>query len=327
MRRIDRKRVLALGKRRSSPASFVRKQWASMRADLVSLVTVVATLPLAGCLLPGRQGPVSRSLVASRQFSQQGIAAVERGQWQRGEELLAEAVETCPFDPDARRHYAEALWHRGEREQAVDELEEAARLAEDDPKLHVLLADKRLTMGQVELARQSAQHAIDLDPKLADAWAIRGRVRRASGRPEWALADYHRALGLAPHDRAILLETAELYRELNEPPRALAALQTLADTYSPGEEPQQVLYLEGLAYAALERWDEAAETLAAASTRQRPTAEILFRLGQAELYAGRSARAAQTARQALALNPDHGPSRELLGHAELVLRPDGPLLR
>jgi len=298
-----------------------------MRADLVSLATAVAMLPLAGCLLPGRPGPVSRSLVASRQFSQQGIAAIERGQWERAEGLLAEAVETCPVDADARCHYAEALWHQGERERAVDQLEEAARLAVDAPQSHVLLADRRLAIGHVELARQSAQHAIDLDPRLADAWAIRGRVRWAGGQPDRALADYHRALGLAPHDRAILLETAELYRELGEPPRALAALQTLADTYSPGEEPQQVLYLEGLAYAALDRWDEAAESLAAASTREQPTAEILCQLGRAELYAGRPARAVQAARQALALHPDHGPSRELLGHAELVQRPGGPLLR
>lgn len=298
-----------------------------MRVDLASLVTVVATLPLAGCLLPGRPGPVSRSLVTSRQFSQQGIAAIERGQWERAEDLLAEAVETCPVDADARRHYAEALWHQGARERAVDELEEAARLTADDPQLHILLADRRLAIGHVELARQSAQHAVDLDPRLADAWAIRGRVRWACGQPDRALADYHRALGLAPHDRAILLETAELYRELGEPSRALVALQTLADTYSPGEEPQQVLYLEGLAYAALKRWDEATESLAAASTREQPTAEILFQLGRAELYAGRPARAAEAARQAIALYPDHRPSRELLGQAEVVLRPDGPLLR
>jgi len=219
------------------------------------------------------------------------------------------------------------LWHRGAREQAVAELEEAARLAVDDPRLHVLLADRRLAIGRIELARQSAQQAIDLDPRLADAWAIRGRVRRACAQPDRALADYHRALGLAPHDRTILLETAELYRELGEAPRALAALQTLADTYSPGDEPPQVLYLEGLAYAALERWDEAAESLADASTRGQPTAEILFQLGRAELYAGRPVRAAQAARQALALQADHGPSRELLGRAEIAQRPDGAARR
>jgi tetratricopeptide (TPR) repeat protein len=252
---------------------------------------------------------------------------MERGEWQRAEELLAQAVETCPADPDARRHYAEALWHQGRRERAVAELEEAARLAVDDAESHVRLAEKRLAMGHTALARQSAQHAVDLDPRLADAWAIRGRVRRAAGQSRKALADYHRALGLAPGDRGLLLETAELYVALDEPERALAALLTLAETYPAGEEPQEVLDQQGLAYAALNRWDEAAETLAAASIREMPTAEILFRLGEAELFAGRPTRAAQAAREALALDPKHEPSRRLLGHVEFVLRPGGTRMR
>jgi len=298
-----------------------------MRGGLAATVAAALALCVAGCRLPGREGPVSRSLVTSRQFCQQGVSAIERGQWERAEELLAQAVKTCPFDPDARRHYAEALWHRGQREQAVRELEEASRLAVDDATLHVLLAEKRLAIGDIELARQSAQHAIDLEPNLAGAWAVRGRVSRASGRPSEALADYHRALGLTPDDRTIQLEIAELYRELNQPRRALAALHSLADSYSVGKEPQQVLYLQGLAYEALERWDDAAESFSAAAVRERPTPEILFRLGQAELFAGRPAQAQAAVREALALDPGHEPSRELLDHVEFVLRPDGPVRR
>jgi tetratricopeptide (TPR) repeat protein len=255
------------------------------------------------------------------------VAAGERGQWQRAEELLSEAVRTCPSDPDARRHHAQALWHRGKREEAVAELEEATRLAVDNAELHVLLAEKRLAMGEVELARQSAQSAIDVEPKLAGAWAMRGRVRRAAGRPREALSDYHRALGLAANDATILLGIAELYRELNEPQRALAALHRLADTYPPGEEPQQVLYLQGLAYGAVNRWEEAAESLWGASRRGRATPEMLFRLAEAELQAGRPVRAVSAAREALAADPQHQPARELLAEAELALRPEGPVRR
>ena len=298
-----------------------------MRIGLVPIVGVALALASAGCRLPGGEGPVSESLVASRQLCHQGVSAIERGQWEQAEQVLAEAVERCPVDPDARRHYAEALWHRGQREQAVWQLEEAGRLALDDATLHVLLAEKRLAMGHVELARQTAQYAIDLEPKLADAWAIRGRVSRASGQPREALADYHRALGLAPDDRTIQLEIAKLYGELNRPRRALAALHNLADTYPSGEEPQQVLYLRGLAYAALERWDDAADGFSAASVRERPTAEILFQLGRAELFAGRPAQAEAAAREALALDPRHQPSRELLGQVELVLAPRSSVRR
>ena len=91
---------------------------------------------------------------------------------------------------------------------------------------------------------------------------------RAAGQPREALADYLRALSYAPNDRAILREIAELHRQLNQPERALQTLQTLADTYPPGEEPGQVLYLMGLAYVALGRYDDGVESLSAAVTRE-----------------------------------------------------------
>jgi tetratricopeptide (TPR) repeat protein len=305
----------------------VRNQQVFGRVDLILSAFLTMPLMLAGCRLPGREGPVSQSLVNSRQYCQRGVAAGERGQWQRAEELLYEAVRACPSDPEARRHYSEALWHRGQRDEAVAELQEAIRLAVDSAELHVLLAEKRSAMGEIELAWQSAQRAIDLEPKLAAAWAMRGRVKGAAGRPREALSDYHQALGLAPDDPAILLEIAEAHRELNEPQRALAALYRLADTYSPGDEPQQVLYLQGLAYGAVDRWDEAAESLSQAVVKGHPTPEILYRLGQAELHVGRPVQALTAAREALAIDPGHQPARELLAEAELALRPRGAIVR
>jgi tetratricopeptide (TPR) repeat protein len=298
-----------------------------MRAAPDQVVLVMLTLATVGCQLPGGRGPMSRSLLASRQLCQQGVSAIEDGRWQQAEKLLAQAVQTCPEDPDARRQYADVLWHRDQQGQAIAQLEEACRLDINSASLRVRLAEVRLAVGQVELADRSVQSALDRNPKLAEAWAVRGRVMRAKGRLGQALGDYQRALGLSPEDRTVQLEIAELYGQLDQPQRALATLHDLADTYSPGEEPQQVLHLEGLAYAALERWDAAAESLSAACTRGQPTPEILFRLGRAELLAGRPAAAAAAAREALALDPRHQPSRDLLGHVESVLGSEEPRRR
>jgi tetratricopeptide (TPR) repeat protein len=273
---------------------------------------------LPGCQLFGKAGPVSPSLATCRQFSQQGIAALERGQWQEAERLLAKAVQSCSTDGESRRNYAEALWHRGAREEAVRQLEEAAVLAEPDARLQVRLAQMRLAMGQVGPARRHVDAALDLDPKLAAAWAMRGHLRRAEGRRRAALADYHRALGRAPEDRGVLLAVAELYRELEDPQQALAILHSLADTYGPGEEPRDVLTLQGEAYAALGRFEEAAGQFAAAAMLEPPSANILHRLGEVELLAGRPEAAAAAAQQALALEPAHQPSRELLGRLQLT---------
>ena len=265
----------------------------------------------AGCRLPHNDGPVPQSLIDSRRLSQEGALAMERGQWPQGESLLSQAVTRCPVDPEARRHYAEALWHRGAQQEALAQMEAACRLTPEDAGLHARIAEMHLVMHQLDAARARVTQALELDPKLATAWAIRARVSYAAGQPREALAEYHRALGYAPDDRQVLLETAVLYRELNESPRALVTLHSLCDTYSPGEEPQQVLYLLGLTYLDLGRHEDAAGSLALAIKRGPATAEMLCRYGEAQAGLGRAEEALAAVREALALDPSHPASQDL----------------
>lgn len=203
-------------------------------------------------------------------------------------------------------------------------MEEAAHYAGEDAVFWTRLAEMYLAANRVEAAGGSVQQALDLDPKLASAWAIRGGVMQASGQTRQALADYLRALRYSPGDRKILLEVGELYRQLDQPERALQTLQALADSYAPGEEPQEVLYLTGLAYNALGRYDDAVETLSAALLHNKPTPEILYQLGEAELLAGHPEEASTAVQQALAIQPQHQPSRELMNRVELARRGQEP---
>jgi tetratricopeptide (TPR) repeat protein len=286
--------------------------------DLSLVIAALLALVLSGCHLPTRKGPVSRSLATCREYSQQGVAALEQGHPQQAETFLAKAVEACPADPEARRYYAEALWRRGARQEAITQLNEAARLGGEAASLQVRLAEMYLAVGQAENALRYAEQAIDLDPKLPSAWTIRAQVMHASGRLQQALADYHRALGYAPYDQDILLKVAELYRQRNQPQRALATLHTLAETYSPGDEPQRVLDLMGAAYLALGRHEDAVDSFSTAVIRETPTPELYYRLGQAELLAGHPAEAAAAAQHALRLQPQHQPSLELLDRVRLA---------
>ena len=281
----------------------------------------------AGCRLPGRDGPVPQSLTDCRRLAQKGVAALERGEQPKAETLLAQAVTACPVDAEARRHYAEALWRRGAQPEAMTQMDEACRLAGEDASLWARLAEMRLASNQPDLARQAAETALNLDPRLPNAWAVRGRVMRTMGQPADALADCLHALNYAPNDRAILAEVAELHRQLNQPERALQTLQTLAETYPAGEEPGEVLHWMGLAYVALGRYDDGAESLSAAVGRGKPTAEMLCQLGEAQLLAGHRPEAAEAARHALALEPQHQASRNLLQRVELAQQPQTTLQR
>lgn len=292
------------------------------RTTAILILAALALAPASGCRIPGYyEGPISASLATSRQCTQRGVSAMERGHKQDAEQWLAKAVKACPADPEARRNYAEALWQADKRKEALAQLKEAARLAGEDASLRVRLADMYLATGDLNSAAQNADQAIALDAKHAAAWAMRGRVRRAAGDLPGALADCQRALGFAPDDRKVMNEAAELYLQLGQPLAALQISQNLAETYSPGEEPQRVLYLMGVACLAAGRSDDAIENLTLAAARDTPSAEILYRLAEAEFNADHPARAADAAQEALRLEPNHAASRELLGRIDLAQQP------
>ena len=60
------------------------------------------------------------------------------------------------------------------------------------------------------------------------------------------------------------------------------------------------------------------ESLTLAGAREQATPELLLHLAQAQLAAGLPIDAAATARQALALDPRHQPSRQFLERIELA---------
>ena len=200
-----------------------------------------------GCRLMGYGGAVSHELAACRNLSQQGVAAIEAQRWAEAETLMSQAVRACPTDNDAKRHYAEALWHRGKRAEAIMQLKAVVENLPDDANVRVRLGEMLLAGGHLSSALEQAEAAMDLAPSMAGTWAFRARVLRKKGFPQRALADYQRSLAYCPEDRNVLFETAEVYRQLNKPHEALAMLNCLSDTYPLGEEPKEVIHLQGLA--------------------------------------------------------------------------------
>src|SRR5690606_12033862 len=132
--------------------------------------------------------------------------------------------KACPVDVEARRHYAEVMWRRGEHEVALSHLQHAMTCAPGDASLIIRGGQMHLEMGQAEEAKALADRALDITPQSPEAWALRAKAATATKQYEEALADYHRAIEYAPRDRELLFETAEAYRQLNRPQRALSTL-------------------------------------------------------------------------------------------------------
>jgi len=285
-------------------------------SQIALLGCVLVAVCALGCATMRRQKISTKSMAACRQMSRDGVAAMELGQWDQAHELLADAVHTSPTDLDARRHLAEVLWRQEKRRDAVVQLEAAVRIDPRHAPTVVRSGEMLLGIGSIDRALVRAEEAIALDSSLAGAWALRGRIYRTQGKMERALADTQQALRYSPHMTHVLLEVAEIQFSLNQPQRSLTALHHLLDVYAPGEEPQKVLWLEGLVYGALERSQDSVESLYAASLRGQPKAELFYHLAAAQNEAGQPAAATSSLRQALALDAGHQASRVLLAQLQ-----------
>ncbi len=236
----------------------------------------------SGCSLVNRSGPVAPEVAEARRLCNEGLSAADRSDLVRAEGLLERAVEQCPLDIDARRHYAEVLWKRGERMEAVTQVNEAMKLSPEDATLCVQGGGMYLEMGLFDDAERLAREAVRVSPGSAEAWRLRGQVSLSRGQPEPALADFHRALAIDPDNRSVLLDTAEAYHRLNKPQRALATLAILGETYGPNQTPTDVLVMEGQAQEALGRLADAAESYKVAIARGDATTDVAARLATLE---------------------------------------------
>ena len=163
-------------------APAVSQNWVRMRR--IALNHTACSLPVAGSGVPVGRAARSRSGLVdglAEAFQRRQRASWSRSSPEKAEAKLAEAVKTCPTDCDARRYYAETLWLRNARPEAVAQLEEACRLSPDSD-LRVRLAEMYLEMGQLDEAEQNVDQVLSRNLKLAAAWRVRGRVLRCDGR-------------------------------------------------------------------------------------------------------------------------------------------------
>ena len=305
--------ITAVERHRTHPAT----RWAaSARRELALAAAIVATVAVAsGCSSFSRK-PLAENVVAARQLSLRGTDALQRGRSDEAESLFGKAIETCPVNDRAHAGYAEALWQKGDRDKAVSHMEHALRLSGGDPEMLVQLGEMHLARGELDAAAHRAEQAIQTQRQLAAAWVLKGDVERQRRQFAEALASYHRALAHQDHYPRAQMALADVYRQQNSPQRALATLDSLADHYTPTDVPASVRFQQGLAQKALGRYDDAAESLLAATRAGAATPDVLVQLGEAQWLAGDLSNARLTLAKALQDAPQHAAALQLAARLE-----------
>jgi tetratricopeptide (TPR) repeat protein len=196
-------------------------------------------------------------------------------------------------------------------------MSEAVRLADGDNQALVRYAEMRLSRGEFEPALNAAQQALDQDPHSADAWALRAKLWQSAGELSKATADFHQSLSFEPNRRDALAGLAEIYRTKNEPQRALANLQALADSYTPGQIPREVLQQEAEALLALRRPADAAERYAMACRCGQPSMPLWLATADCQYRAGYQQQARATLEEAKGLWPGAPEVAELVARLQI----------
>ncbi|MDR0336812.1 MAG: tetratricopeptide repeat protein [Planctomycetaceae bacterium] len=248
---------------------------------------------LSGCHWGKALKPITPSQILSSERSRLGIAAMERGDFAEAEKRLEEAVKLNKKDIDHRRHYADALWQRGKYDDALRQLDESVkRGGVSDASLHISLAEKHLMLRRFSTAYYHADMAVRLAPQEYKGWALRGKTgwflvagQQVSDAPEkaheqmlQARNDYYRALSFSPNDRELLPELAAVQMICRQPEHALATWQHLQDLFPKGSEPADLFRGKAEALIALQRFDEAIQSLNLAKQREPEHPEIEQRI-------------------------------------------------
>lgn len=144
--------------------------------------------------------------------SQAGHAWMIAGEPERALAAFTAAVGIAPEAPVFRLDRAEALAALGQDWEAIDELDRAIDLDPRRGEIYALRAAAYRRVDALDLAAEDSRRAVELAPRLADAWLERGIVNRLKGDKPAARRDFREVLMLDPDGEAGDIARANIER-------------------------------------------------------------------------------------------------------------------
>ncbi|HVW01872.1 MAG TPA: tetratricopeptide repeat protein [Planctomycetaceae bacterium] len=277
-------------------------------------VAVGLTLGSMGCAWR-RTSPTESSAQAHRLVNE-ALAAEDAGDQKKAENLLWQALKLNPENPETRWEMAKLMLSQDRDDAAAIHLRKLCEAHPDDARGYVQLARMMYNQHRYGDADRMITFTLERDPQCVEAMVLRGELDEVWGRDERAFETYHRVLLADPENVDARLRIAGI--QIRRGKAGLAAPLLRGAQQLPAITPDQskeVQWLLGLAYGQAGRWSESV----AALSNGLPTgasAEQLYQLAYAEYRAGHLQLAGRRSEEALRLEPQYQPARQLLSHLE-----------
>jgi tetratricopeptide (TPR) repeat protein len=223
--------------------------------------------------------------------TRRGLDALEQGDADTALTELRAAVDSRPYDREARRNLAIALARLDELEAAEAEYRRLLELDPRDAAAHLALGNLLVRRAALDEAVEHFEQAVRLAPDFEQAHFNLATAHAQLGRLDEALAGYERVLELDGSFTEARLRRALVLHEAGHVSEAQAALQAIVDA-EPANDRARVALASLLARRG--ESDEAQRTLEAGlAAVADPAAEARLRLELARLLlAGGSAQSA-----------------------------------
>jgi tetratricopeptide (TPR) repeat protein len=197
---------------------------------------------------------------------------------------------------------AQGCYQRGEFGRANEHIADLLRQNAPYAPLYVVAARLAAEKGDLDAARSYADHATQLDPKLAEARYVLGTFEQTLGNTDAALAQFGEAARLDPNQSGYILAQSELMVTQGNASQAAVVLSEAIGRLSGKSELHAAL---GDVLSVLKRYSEAVGSYRIAlrlSTDQQE--ELKERLAIALYYSGAYAEAATALAELKVTGPD-----------------------
>lgn len=144
---------------------------------------------------------------------------------------LEEAVRTDPDNPDHRIALAKMYFGQNDLMAAFEQTKAVLAKNPNEPRALTYNAVVRMSMGEMDQARQQLEQATKTDPKLIDAWVALSSIHIQSGDEAAASAAIEAAIAQHPEEEQRL---HQVFAELKKPKSAAAhpSMQAAAEASS-----------------------------------------------------------------------------------------------
>jgi len=226
--------------------------------------------------------------------------ALDRGESETARDRLAALVADYPSSGPLHNRYGLALDACGDRDGAEVELRRATELDQVGHDAWINLGRLLRARGDHEHALAAFETAVARAPSDPDAILGRGLERAANGIVEGAEQDFRRAAELAPNDAEPLLALGDLQRDLGYVAEAVDTYRDAIDR----EDADAASWLKlGNALTLLEDYAQAERAFRAALRRAETLAAAHNGLGAALMHLDREAEARDELERAAQIDP------------------------